>query len=345
MSYRGMSTLIDNLVINTSDASSKAFGKTGTGGKPIDGYDWWAISCMGDRFSKSSRNLKIAESLWQVYNKTDIRTIEFDVNGCGDDGGIEEVRFYDKDDTEIEVNIECLSMRLEKGYNTEVYSWEFGYQTKYDTQEKAKSVFNDVSVTDPNDFMEYVGKQLKPFNDLFLNGKWHVHSVSTKDRRVEFYRNASPDLHTNRVYSLPYVNNYSGETSSTSINHPVTIMFPDVSVNTWSKLENHCYAQLDGGWEINEGSQNTLHYKLVPLESDPSKYKVEVNVEQNRNIVEIETLEDTLTFTETDQKALRDYIQDELKINTYAGATLDFTKKADRTKIIDILKYLDSKGL
>jgi hypothetical protein len=345
MSYRGMSTLIDNLVINTSDASSKAFGKTGTGGKPIDGYDWWAISCMGDRFSKSSRNLKIAESLWPIYNKTDIRIIEFDVNGCGDDGGIEEVRFYDKDDTEIDLNIECLSMRLEKGYNTEVYSWEFGYQTKYDTQEKAKSVFNDVSVTDPNDFMEYVGKQLKPFNDLFLNGKWHVHSVSTKDRRVELYRNSSPDLHSNRVYSLPYVNHHSGETSSTSINHPVTIAFPDVSINTWSKLENHCYAQLDGGWEINEGSQNTLHYKLVPLENDPSKYQVEVNVEQNRNIVEVETLEDTLTFSETDQKALRDFIQDELKINTYVGATLDFTKKADRTKIINILEYLDKRGL
>ena len=71
------------------------------------------------------------------------------------------------------------------------------------------------------------------------------------------YRNANGDLFNNRVYSLPYVNHYSGETSSTSINHPVTIAFPDVSVNTWSKLENHCYAQLDGGWEINEGSQNT----------------------------------------------------------------------------------------
>ena len=345
MSYRGMSTLIDNLVINTSDASSKAFGKTGTGGKPIDGYDWWAISCMGDRLQRSSRNLKIAESLYQIYNKTDIRIIEFDVNGCGDDGGIEEVRFYDKDDTEIDINIECLTMRLEKGYNTERYSWEFAYQTKYDTQEKAKQIFNDVSVTNPNDFMEYVTNKLPSFNELFLNGKWHIHSLNAKDRKVELYRNTNGDMLNNRIYSLPYVNTYAGETSSATINHPVTIAFPDVSVNTWSKLESHCYAQLDCGWEINEGSQNTIHYRLIPLESDSSKYEVEVNVEQNRNIVEVETSEDRLTFTESDETALRKFIQDELKINTYAGSTLDFTKKADRTKIISILDYLDSKGL
>ena len=118
--------------------------------------------------------MKIAE-YYIVYNNTDIRIIEFDVNGCGDDGGIEEVRFYDQDDTEIDVNIECISIRLEKGYNTEAYGWEYSYHTKYETKQKAEQVFTDTSVTDPNDFMEYV-EQLKPFNDLFLmvNGMYTV---------------------------------------------------------------------------------------------------------------------------------------------------------------------------
>tara|TARA_R100001015_G_C4635384_1_gene205112 strand:- start:25741 stop:26778 length:1038 start_codon:yes stop_codon:yes gene_type:complete len=345
MSYRGMSTLIDNLVINTSDASSKAFGKSGNNGKPIDGFDWWAISCIGDRLQKASRNLTIADSLHQIYNNTDIRVIEFDVNGCGDDGGIEEVRFYDKDDTEIEINVECLTITLAKGYNTEAYGYEYSYHCKYDTKSKAEQVFLDTSVTDPNSFCDYIGKQLPVFNELFHNGKWKIHSVNTNDNKVELYRNANSDMHTNGVYSLPYVNTYAGETSSTSINHPVTIAFPDISVNTWSRLESHCYSQLDGGWEINEGSQNTVHYKLRPNDEDSTKYEIDVAVEQNRNITEVETTESDSTFKATDQKALRKFIQDELKINTYAGSTLDFTRKADRNKIISILDYLDSKGL
>jgi len=123
------------------------------------------------------------------------------------------------------------------------------------------------------------------------------------------------------------------------------LAYPDVSVTTWGKLENHCYAQLDGGWEINEGSQNTIQYRLTPSTNPDNEYHVEVSVEQNRNIMEVETLEDTFRFTGSDEKRLRAYLQDELKLNTYAGATLNFNRKADRTKILKIKEWLDKEGL
>ena len=91
---RGNNTILDNLVINTSDATSKTFDTSGKS-KTIDGFDWWAITCLGERFNKANKNLGIATSLYNVWHKTDIRLIEFDINGCGDDGGIEEVRLYD----------------------------------------------------------------------------------------------------------------------------------------------------------------------------------------------------------------------------------------------------------
>ena len=340
---RGNSTLLDNLVINTSDASSKAFGKSGTGGKTIDGFDWWSISCLGDRFNKANKNLGIATSLYNLWHKTEIRMIEFDVNGCGDDGGIEEVRLYDENDTEIKLGIECLSLSLNKAYNSNVYSWDVGYQTNWNTKEKVESVFTKTDVTFANEFVNYINKQLETFNDLFLNGKWKIHSINAQDLQVQLYRNVHNGKH-DRVYTLPYVNHY-GKTLPEVVNHPMMLAYPDVSVTTWGKLENHCYSQLDGGWEINEGSQNTIQYKLTPSTNPDNEYHVEVSVKQNRNIMEVETLEDTFRFTGSDEKRLRTYLQDELKLNTYAGATLDFNRKADRAKILQIKEWLDKEGL
>ena len=70
-----------------------------------------------------------------------------------------------------------------------------------------------------------------------------------------------------------------------------------------------------------------------------------MSVEQNRNIMEVETMEDTFRFTGSDEKRLRKYLQDELKLDTYAGATLNFNRKAERAKILQIKEWLDKEGL
>ena len=38
-------------------------------------------------------------------------------------------------------------------------------------------------------------------------------------------------------------------------------------------------------------------------------------------------------------------LQDELKLDTYAGATLNFNRKAERAKILQIKEWLDKEGL
>lgn len=232
---------------------------------------------------------------------------------------------------------------MSKEYNSNAYNWEVGYQTNWNTKERVQSVFTKTNVTTANEFVDYINSHLKPFNELFLNGKWKIHNIDAQNLQVQLYRNVQNREH-DRIYSLPYVNHYGAKLSEV-VNHPLTLAYPDVSVTTWGKLESHCYAQLDGGWEINEGSQNTIQYKLTPSTNPDNEYHVEVSVEQNRNIMEVETMEDTFRFTGSDEKRLRKYLQDELKLDTYAGATLNFNRKAERAKILQIKEWLDKEGL
>jgi hypothetical protein len=159
--------------------------------------------------------------------------------------------------------------------------------------------------------------------------KWIVSSIHTEDRKLELFR------FTNNHVTQKYFPSERG-----SENHGIKLQFPKVPYNAWDAIEDHAYAQLEGGWEINEGSQNTVQYKIIPSTNPDAEYHVEVSVEQNRNIMEVETYNDEYVVRSDHKDKLKKYIEDTLKMNTYEEQTLDFAIKKDRNKIYDIAAFI-----
>ena len=332
MSRYGEITVLNNLKVNTSKASSNCFGKNGKG-KKIDDMSWWDITQFGDKLSKNAKMIELTQHFKSIYKNTDIRIIELSIDGSCDSGCIEEVRFYDTDTNEIEINYETAALSYREEWNNEgTYSWDISCDN-WGSKGNFEKAFTPSVKGDTNEgFYNVCVAQLKEANNLEQddNGmKWIVSSINTKDRRLELFR-----------FSNNHVTQRYFPSERGSENHGIKLQFPEVPYSTWNGIEDHAYAQLEGGWEINEGSQNTVQYKIVPLTEHETEYHVEVSVEQNRNIMEVETCNDEYVVRSDHKDKLKKYIEDTLKMNTYEETTLDFAIKKDRNKIYDIAAFI-----
>jgi len=83
-----------------------------------------------------------------------------------------------------------------------------------------------------------------------------------------------------------------------------------------------------------------VQYKIIPSTEPEAEFHVEVSVEQNRNIMEVETYNDEYVVRSDHKDKLKKYIEDTLKMNTYEEQTLDFAIKKDRNKIYDIAAFI-----
>ena len=123
MSRYGEITVLNNLKVNTSKASSSAFGKNGKG-KKIDNMSWWDISQFGDKLNRNTKMIELTKHFESIYKTTDIRVVECSIDGSNDSGCIEEVRFYDKSHEEITINYETARLHYREEWNNEgSYSW------------------------------------------------------------------------------------------------------------------------------------------------------------------------------------------------------------------------------
>lgn len=332
MSRYGEITVINNLKVNTSKASSSAFGKNGKG-KKIDNMSWWDISQFGDKLSRNAKMIELTQYFQSIYANTDIRIIELSIDGSCDSGCIEEVRFYDTNTNEIEVNYETAALSYREEWNNKgTYSWDISCDN-WSSKGNFEKAFTPSVKGDTNEsFYNVCVAQLKEANNLEQNCngmKWIVSSINTKDRRLELFR-----------FSGKHVTQRYFPSERGSKNHGIKLQFPEIPYSTWNAIEDHAYAQLEGGWEINEGSQNTVQYKIVPSTEHEIEYHVEVSVEQNRNIMEVETYNDEYVVRSDHKWKLKKYIEDTLKMNTYEETTLDFAIKKDRNKIYDIAAFI-----
>ena len=333
MSRYGEITVLNNLKVNTSKASSSAFGKNGKG-KMIDNMSWWDISQFGDKLNRNAKMIELTQHFQSIYANTDIRIIELSIDGSCDSGCIEEVRFYDTDTNEIEINYETATLSYREEWNNEgTYNWHISCDN-WGSKSNFEKAFTSSVKGDSNErFYNVCVAQLKEANSLFEQDnsmmKWVVSSINTKNRRLELFR------FTNKHVTQKYFPTQRG-----SENHSIRLQFPEVQCNSWEAIEDHAYAQLEGGWEINEGSQNTVQYKIVPSTELDVEYHVEVSVEQNRNIMEVETYNDEYVVRSDHKDKLKKYIEDTLKMNTYEETTLDFAIKKDRNKIYDIAAFI-----
>jgi hypothetical protein len=332
MSRYGEITVLNNLKVNTSKASSTAFGKNGKG-KKIDNMSWWDISQFGDKLSRNAKMIELTQHFKSIYKNTDIRIIELSIDGSCDSGCIEEVRFYDTNANDIEINYETAALSYREEWNNEgTYSWDISCDN-WGSKANFEKAFTPSVKGDTNEgFYNVCVAQLKEANDLEQdsNGmKWIVSSIHTEDRKLELFR------FTNNHVTQKYFPSERG-----SENHGIKLQFPKIPYSAWDAIEDHAYAQLEGGWEINEGSQNTVQYKIIPSTNPDAEYHVEVSVEQNRNIMEVETYNDEYVVRSDHKDKLKKYIEDTLKMNTYEEQTLDFAIKKDRNKIYDIAAFI-----
>ena len=341
---RGNETFIDNLKIDTSSASSKCFDKQ----KEIDGLNWWGISRLGDKLRTYSKNISVASKFSNIFKYTPIRQIILDINGSDDSGCLESVTLSAQGEFDFEDifnNYFTGSVRITERYNEEgSFYWQknIDYLRGYDLNSLFNNYFDGNHADDLSSegFAKYVNESINKINeeisliDVFTS-PIVIHNMNTIEREFSFFLTSSESTYING-FPYYYGNNHI---NTTEICHPLTLKYNKVPIQDWSAIEDHAYSQLEGGWEINEGSQNVVIYTL---RENGDSYNVECFVEQNRNIMEVETYEEELKFNDKDLEKVRNFIKDELKINTWETTTLDFNKKKDRENIIAILDFVGS---
>mgnify|MGYP001202909538 CR=1 FL=1 len=333
--------VINNLKVNYSKASNKAFGKRGNG-PLVDGKSWHEISQFGNMLRSKTKNIELCDYFQMIYKNTDIRIVELQIDGSHDDGGIEGVTFYDENADELGVHYETMTLQLRKNYQDETkQEWDIS-GNKYDSRQQFESIFDQrTDIESSQEFFAYVSRSLLAVNELHVtseNNAWIVHDINTQNRIVNLFRFVSKPVEVNYLPGAWHSNTL----------HGVLLQWPGVDQKQWSGIESHAYSQLTGGWEINEGSSNTIQYKIVEqddadLKKNP-KFDIEVNVEQNQNVVDVNTYETASLIRSDHRDKLFDFVRNELKIKPHDERTLDFNIKKDREKIYQLVEFFDNVG-
>ena len=340
--------LIDNIVIDTDSAASKIFGKDKKIGNVYSTSDIYSID---KDFQRLSTGIQVASHFAKMFKETSIRRIDLEINGSGDDGGIDRVELFnliDLGDENYEKvkNYYCTgTMKLEEVWNGDgKYQWKME-SSNYNDQNELKVFEKSMGPAHemcPEEFFSsfILGYSKYQKDSSYASGNfWTIKTIKTDTKSVEMYRICTDEQHCR---NFPY--DASGDSyyyKDTQTNHMLLLDHPEISIQDWSAIEDHAYTQLHGGWEINEGSSNTVVYTIKRDILSEEGYYVQCEVEQNQYVMETDTSNKKYVFKSDTSDKLRTFIKEELKMTSWQGKTLDFSLKADRTKIERLHKFIN----
>ena len=222
------------------------------------GIDWWTESQGLKTFDEFNKDERRINSWRRIIKETDIRNIYVHINGSGDDGGIEEIRFTDEDDVDIlpkyETRLFNLMPKFHNDYldvSKEPIDWNVSYDDSSPNTYQSNLVKFATSMAGATANREY-------FNNMIDNG-WMIWSSDRALHRL------------NNTYTRCIMYRLSEDEKFWDINVDdmlYDIHFPELSRGTYclntsenilsELIESLYYGILPGGWEINEGSNNTI---------------------------------------------------------------------------------------
>tara|TARA_R110000868_G_scaffold65399_7_gene195694 strand:- start:27663 stop:28736 length:1074 start_codon:yes stop_codon:yes gene_type:complete len=339
-------TIIDKLVIDTSIASSKIYKSKNKDLKIGDIYssdDIWDINLD---FERLSTGIKLADNFNQMFNTTNIRRIEIEINGSGDSGSVDSVvlsEYCDVSEKYVQLHnyYAVGTMKLEEEYNNEgKYRWKMDSSNWADHNEERsfEKTMGEAYNMSPTEFFDAFTDGFKTYtdnSDILSGNRWIVKNINTSDKTVDMYRTCDKKQ---PYRNLPWHGSSLYRDNAT--NHALLLNYPSVPIVNWSGIEEHAYTQLNGSWEINEGSTNILVYTIIPDESSEDGFYVECDVELNQYVMETQTSTKTHVFKSDTSSKVRKFVKEELKISAYEGKTLDFSLKNDRSKIERLHQYI-----
>ena len=229
--------------------------------KPRQGRDWWSESQAIDMFKKAENDGKRQEYWHSIVENTPIRKMEIQINGSGDSGGIEDIELYDESGNEIECEYNIATFHML--YNLSNEEWD-EIKTRRELASDYKADFrqlsNDWSDSNTeytldregyNECMNDFQKALKDGWSLLSidknNPTWHFNDTYVMYRKEDVMKSAGWYSWLNEKAQLMFEGckhyNHQTQKSEHSLNIFVDSMY---------------YVILPGGWEINEGSSNTV---------------------------------------------------------------------------------------
>jgi len=336
--------------IDFETAVQKCFNglsKTKKKEKHIDGLSWYQISRLGDRYRTNFLGLTITNVFRDIFENSEIRKITFDINGCGDDGGVECVEFEDKDGNNLSLHHQTIHISHYPVFSSDEteYRWGLPYEFGIDTQKMNGLLPNPIEIVHTgNDEDAFVATINSFIEDLNVPGGFGLENVFDKWTLVKMNSVKKEAEISCRLIKPNAIRNLPGHMNEDSC-HPVSREFPNISRTTWPDLEDHAYRQLTGGWEINEGSQNVVTYHILETSKKNEKgdkFIVKMDVREEQNEMRTNEYESSYTYCSTAKDEYNDFLES-IKVDRFNK--LHFHLKKDREKILQIMEYLNRKSL
>tara|TARA_R100000808_G_C2143901_1_gene151684 strand:+ start:95 stop:1099 length:1005 start_codon:yes stop_codon:yes gene_type:complete len=221
--------------------------------KKRHGKDWWTEHKAIEAFKHSELDENRARWWNEIVSNTPIRSMTIHINGSGDSGGIDEVYLYDKFGDEIEADYQVHHFKL--------MQTDFDYEKWLEDKDSVHHGGVNQSSPEGQESVTYALNQtdakmnVKAFNSLLEDG-WQI-AATTHSGWREYLKDVT-------LYKKTGKKGYwSTDDSVYNIHFPKINQFQYIGnercENVISKFLNTLYyGILPGGWEINEGSYNTL---------------------------------------------------------------------------------------
>jgi len=352
-----MKQFIHNLSINTQDAYKRLVNSENNN-KKIDNLGWWQLSQLQTDLETLKENINITDNFRDIYRKTDIRAISIEINGSGDSGGVDEINFYKFTDGKRElikhqhnyvtgsVYLREYKVRSENSDELKtMYEWcsnvKHFYNKTFCLASYVNDYFNETPETQltPTQFLDRVNGFIVDLNKAIekndaFKSEAIIHNINSSEKFFDFYVDVNETI---SIDSFPQGRYWSDRKHC----HPLTLLYPQISRETWDNIEDHAIRQLDGGWEINEGSYNTVYYKLINADNELG-FEVRCTVEQEQMEMITNEKENSYRYSPTHKNQIVEFLKTSHKIDTKDNITLDFLKKRDRAIIFDLYSYVKS---
>jgi len=328
---------LSNLRVNFDKAFDKVRTPYGSNKKAVKlhkSYTWSDLYSIQSMFEQYPKRLDMYDEIVPIYEDSPIRKIEVDCNGCGDSGAIEEIRFYDDMDSQIKsttkfVEFDIATKHTETNYehgdkrdviSTSWYLDDDEVRELLDLKKKEIKQMSEEEF-DKLDLSDFANGILK----TLLDNGWLIHKVyhQGKDQRA--------------YYTIKCEGKNTGIAEQTIMDFQglqLPVLFPKVGKSVWESLENQTYRLLSGGWEINEGSQNTVTYFF-------HKKNIAVHVYEEQNVIMQRIIKKEFSLDSSLKTRFKGFLKDMFpKKHDQYDLSVDFHKKKDHEKIVEMNTYL-----
>ena len=285
------------------------------------GKSYWDESAEISILEKAEKQ-EMRSQMWKnITENSNIDQMHIEISGCGDDGGIERIEFYDEFNTKIKPRYELDKIKIpyfnplhvSDGYNFDTYLGASELDIPF-TGWNADKFQNLLEATD------YIKECVEP--PLFDELKDVVYIVDTnysiEDGLIESTTYSLVKKHIDKKYNKQEWLNWGDSAMS-----QYELEFPNIKrAYNYQKSEwkhplidilDSIYSLLPGGWEINEGSNS-----MISLCND-NHGNLQIDVGHCQNIMQTEETNYTLNSVDSGEmrKMVDEFISNKkIKNNT-----------------------------